>query len=345
RPRPRNMNTNTITVAARASRLARAQAAEVIRKLRSTAPDKNFRFIPAHTRGDQKNESDNIPLKTLGGKGAFTDTINTALRNGHCRLAVHSLKDIPAADTDTGIILAATPARADPRDTLVCRADTAASLKDLAPGAAVGTSSPRRAAWLQHLRPDLQITATRGNVTTRLRRLAAGKMDALILAAAGLQRLDRLPPDTPDGEPRRLAVPEGEESLAPLDAAPLPSAEFLPAACQGTLAVCVAAADPEALALAQTLQDDKTRRCAEIERAVLLGLGGDCDTPCGVFARFAAAADPAAPPSLALDAWFQGADDLVRETRTLKADADLAAHLEAAFGVGEILRRRGGLVG
>ncbi|MDA8032048.1 MAG: hypothetical protein MPK62_13175, partial [Alphaproteobacteria bacterium] len=157
---------------------------------------------------------------------------------------------------------------------------------------------------------------------------------------------DGRPPDPRDGSPRRPAAPEGEEPLPPRDAAPLPPAEFLPAACQGPLAVCVAAAAPEALALAQPLQDDKTRRCAEIERAVLLGLGGDCDTPCGVFARFTAdPAGPAAPPSLALDAWFQGADDLVRETRTLKADADLAAHLEAAFGVGEILRRRGGLVG
>ena len=191
-------------------------------------------------------------------KERWTRELDLALLAGEIDAAVHSAKDVPVILPD-GIEIAVVPLRADPRDALC----GAASLAALAPGAVVGTSSLRRAAQLRSVREDLKITELRGNIDTRLARLAGGDYDAIVLALAGLQRLGR----------------EAEATGA--------LTEFVPCSGQGALAITTRSGDAAALSVLRELDDDVTHRCLLAERAVVHGLDADCHSAMGAYATIA----------------------------------------------------------
>ena len=198
------------------------------------------------------------PFAATAAKGIFTKEIEESLLNGTIDLAVHSLKDLPT-ELSNGLALAAIPEREDPRDALVGK-----RLRDLPHGARVGTSSGRRAAQLRALRPDLKIEAIRGNVDTRIRKLNEGQYDAVVLAAAGLRRLDL------------------EQAIAEV----FTVEQICPAPGQGALAIETRAGDAAFDACAE-LDHKPTRQAVTCERAVLAGLGGGCDLAMGAFAAVA----------------------------------------------------------
>jgi hydroxymethylbilane synthase len=193
-------------------------------------------------------------LASVGGKGLFVKELEEALLDHRIDLAVHSLKDMPA-ELPPGLALVATPVREDARDVLVSRAG--AALAALGAGTSVGTSSLRRRAQLLAVRPDLTVVALRGNVDSRLAKLARGEVDAVMLAAAGLRRLGLTPPG----------------------ACVLPADEFLPAIGQGALALEARADDTGVRAIVAVLDDPDTSTCVAAERAFLAAVGGDCHTP------------------------------------------------------------------
>ena len=174
-----------LRLATRGSALARTQSESVAAAL-SSSSGREVVLVEVSTDGDRDRTT---PLAELGGVGVFVSAVREAVLTGAADLAVHSLKDLPTADPE-GLALAAVPRREDPRDVLVSR--DGATLSALPSGARVGTGSPRRAAMLRALRPDLDVVAVRGNVDTRLRAVADGSLDAVVLARAGLARLDRL---------------------------------------------------------------------------------------------------------------------------------------------------------
>jgi hydroxymethylbilane synthase len=244
-----------VRIGTRGSRLALAQAESVAAGLRARGAE--VEIVPIRTSGDQLVQ---LALADFGGKALFVKEIEEALLAGRVDVAVHSLKDMPAA-LPAGLGLAAFPPREDPADVLVTR--DGGRLADLSPGARVGTSSLRRRVLLMRLRPDLRDEPIRGNVDTRLQQLAAGRYDALVMARAGLRRL----------------------GLEPAGATPLPVDEFLPAAGQGILGVEARAGEGPLLELLATLDHTETRIQAEAERAFLLRLGAGCHTPVAGFAR------------------------------------------------------------
>ncbi len=190
-------------------------------------------------------------------KGLFTKEIEEALLDERIHLAVHSLKDLPA-QIDSRLVIAAVPAREEPRDALV-----GMRLAELPTGARIGTSSLRRAAQLRRLRPDLQVETLRGNVETRVRKLDQGQCDAIVLAAAGLRRLGL------EGRIAELLEPE----------------VMCPAAGQGALAIQCRAGDPETQKLLAKLDDPMARAETTSERSMLAALGGGCQVPIGALAR------------------------------------------------------------
>ena len=212
-------------------------------------------LVTIRTSGDVATGS----LAALGGKGLFTKEIEEALLRHRIDLAVHSLKDMPAT-LPAGLVLAATPPRADARDVLISAAGV--GLDALPAGTRVGTSSLRRRAQLAALRPDLAVVEMRGNVDTRLRKLASGEVDAILLAAAGLERLG--------------LQPAGLVALSPK--------EFVPAIGQGILALETRADDAAVRAIVAALDDPATRAAATAERAFLAAVGGDCHTPLAAYA-------------------------------------------------------------
>lgn len=240
----------TLRIATRRSALALAQAEEVAALLSANA----FRseIVPMSTSGDEGVASTESPS---GMKGLWVDRILEALRTGEVDVAVHSAKDLPAEDEDD-IVIAAVPKRADPLDVLIGREAT------LPPGLVVGTSSVRRRAQLLAGFPGMGVTEIRGNVDTRLRKLADGEVDGLVLAAAGLARLGIDPPHS-----RRLRVDE-----------------MVPAPGQGSLAVQVRAEDRTTRAVVSVLDHLPSRRALEAERALVQLLGGGCDLPLGALA-------------------------------------------------------------
>jgi hydroxymethylbilane synthase len=242
-----------IRVGTRSSVLALAQARSIVAGLASADAE----IVPMRTEGDRLAEA---RLAMVGGKGLFVREIEEALLRGEIDVAVHSLKDLPA-ELPPGLTLAAFPAREDARDVLVARRP--ATLETLAPGARIGTSSPRRRALLLALRPDLTVEPIRGNVDTRLRKLAAGGWDAIVLAAAGLRRL----------------------ALAPEHATPLDADVVVPAVGQGIIAVETRADDGDTRARLAPVDDPATRACALAERAYLARLGASCHTPMAAHAR------------------------------------------------------------
>ena len=194
----------------------------------------------------------------IGGKALWTKTLDAKLLAGEIDFSVHSMKDVETLRPDA-ITLAAILERADPRDRLI----GAASIAALPQGARVGTSSPRRAAQVQRLRPDVQIVGFRGNVATRLGKLEKGEADATLLAAAGLDR---------------LGSPEIGAALDPQD--------MLPAASQGAVGIEVRSDDAEMQALLDAINHGPTRIAVEAERALLAGLNADCHSPVGAHAHW-----------------------------------------------------------
>ena len=238
----------------RRSALARTQSETVAADLRA-ATGREVELVEVTTHGDTSS----APLAQIGGTGVFTSALRDALLTGRVDLAVHSLKDLPTAPAD-GLALAAVPARQDPRDVLVAR--DGLTVDTLPSGSRVGTGSPRRAAQLRALRQDVDVCDVRGNVDTRLRAVADGTLDAVVLARAGLLRLGR-----------------AEEATQVLD-----PQQMLPAPGQGALALECRADDAETFAACQALDDVTTRACTDAERAVLAGLEAGCSAPVGALA-------------------------------------------------------------
>jgi hydroxymethylbilane synthase len=245
-----------ITIGTRGSTLARWQAEHVADRLRGAHAPLRVELRIIKTQGDRILD---VPLAKVGGKGLFVKEIEEALIRREVDLAVHSIKDVPTALV-VGLGLAAIPEREDPRDALVSRAG---GLRELPPGARVGTSSLRRRCQLLHLRPELEVLDLRGNVDTRLGKLDAGQLDAVILAAAGLRRLGRADRVT------ELLAPE----------------VMLPAAGQGALGIETRLDDREINELVAALDHEPTARCVRAERALLATLGGGCQVPIAAHAR------------------------------------------------------------
>lgn len=247
-----------IRLGTRGSPLAVTQARFIAERLARLGAE--VRIVPMRTEGDRRLEAQ---LAAIGGKGLFVREIEQALLEDGIDLAVHSLKDLPA-EVPPGLCLAAFPTREDPRDVLVSRAG--GTLESLPVGAVLGTSSPRRRAIALALRPDVVIRPVRGNVDTRLRKLETGGLDAIILAAAGLNRL----------------------GLAPERGQPLDPEVFVPAVGQGILAIETRVGDGSTRALVGRLDDPATRACAIAERAYLRRLGASCATPVAAHATVTA---------------------------------------------------------
>ncbi len=244
-----------LRIGSRGSQLALWQANHIASLLRREGHTVEIEIIK--TTGDRLQEA---AFAQAGAKGIFTKEIEEALADGRIDLAVHSLKDLPT-ELPEPFTLAATPPRADARDVFV--SEKYASLAALPQGARVGTSSPRRRAQLLALRPDIEAVEFRGNVDTRLRKLAGGHVDAILLAAAGLDRLGR--------------TDWVRERLAPQ--------EFCPAAGQGALAIETRSGDAAALAAVAFLDHQDTRFAVTAERAALAALGGGCQQPVGIYCR------------------------------------------------------------
>lgn len=248
---------NTIKIGTRGSPLALAQATLTQSLLIATGlvTAESVEIVIIKTSGDRILDRS---LADIGGKGLFTKEIEEALTDGRIDLAVHSLKDLPAWMPD-GLTLAAVLPREDPRDALL--SPVAESLTALPHGARIGTSSPRRRALLLQLRPDLEIVEFRGNVGTRLGKLAAGEVDGTMLAVAGIKRLGL------------------DVSYHPID----PSL-MLPAGCQGAIGLETRLDDENAKSLCRVIGDPKTLIAATAERAFQAALDGSCRTPIGALA-------------------------------------------------------------
>jgi hydroxymethylbilane synthase len=244
--------TAPLRIGTRGSRLALAQAEEIAGRLRALGSE--VLIVPIVTSGDRGAS----PRREdpAGMKGLFVAEIVQALRDGDLDLAVHSAKDLPAADPE-GVVVAAVPERADPLDVLVTR-----EAGDLARDAVVGTSSLRRQAQLRRSRPGLRVEDLRGNVDTRLRKLEAGEVDGLLLAAAGLHRL----------------------GVEPAHATPMPMEEMVPAPGQGSLAV-QAVPGTEGEAAARGIDHPRSHTAFEAERRLVARLGGGCALPLGAYAE------------------------------------------------------------
>jgi len=242
--------------ATRPSTLARWQTQWVISALQEKHLDLTCEEKIITTQGDKILDK---PLPEIGGKGLFTQELESELLSGTVHCAVHSLKDLPV-ENPAGLTVGCIPARAEVRDALISK--NSYTLEILPPASVVGTSSLRRAAQLLSARSDLTIKSLRGNVDTRLRKAMEGQYDAIILAGAGLTRLGLGKPVT---------------QWLPLDV-------MLPAPGQGALAVQCRADDDETLSLLSALEDIPTRAAVTAERQFLLGLGGGCAVPVAAYA-------------------------------------------------------------
>jgi len=243
-----------VRIATRASNLALWQTRHVAAKLREAHPGLEVEEVEVVTRGDQVQDK---PLYTIGGKALFVNAVERMVSEGRADLAVHSLKDVPGdQEPAEGLGMIAYPERGDPRDVLITMDGT--ELMGLTAGARVGTTSLRRAAQLGAHRPDLAYVTLRGNVETRLRKLKEGQYAAIVLAAAGMERLGYL-----DDWKHQI----------------LPAETCLPAVGQGTLAIEGSVSDPAIRSLVKCLEHDETRLVTEAERAMLETLEGSCRVP------------------------------------------------------------------
>jgi len=246
-------STPSLRIGTRGSPLALAQAEETRRRLEEAFPELTGAIHTEiiHTTGDNIQDR---PLSAIGGKGLFTKEIDEAQLEGRVDIAVHSMKDVPTVLPD-GLILAALLPREDVRDVLI--SSKGRSLAELPAGAVVGSASLRRAAQILRRRPDLSVISFRGNVQTRLRKLAEGQVDATLLAMAGLNRL----------------------GILPIEAAPLSTEEMLPAVAQGAIGITCREDDARARELLAVLDHLPTRQRVTAERTFLAVLDGSCRTP------------------------------------------------------------------
>ena len=250
------MNTpKKLVIASRESLLAMWQAEHIKGRLKALYPDCEVEILGMTTRGDQILDR---TLSKIGGKGLFIKELEQALQDGRADLAVHSIKDVPM-ELPEGFALAAIGERASPFDAFV--SNQYARLEEMPEGAIVGTSSLRREAQLRAKFPHLTIQPLRGNVQTRLSKLDNGDYDAVILAAAGLQRLGL------DGRIREILSP----------------ADSLPAAGQGALGIEIAARRTDLADILRPLNHEKTAACVTAERALARALGGSCQVPLAAY--------------------------------------------------------------
>lgn len=250
--------TKELRIATRKSQLALWQAEHVAALLREAHPGLQIELVPLLTQGDRIQDRS---LAAIGGKGLFIKELEVAIEDLRADIAVHSMKDVPA-DLPHGLTIGAVLKRADPRDALATTSGIS-RLEDLPRGAIVGTSSLRRQAQLYALRPDLSIQSLRGNVDTRIRKLDAGGMDAIVLACAGLVRL-------------------GLESRI---TARLDPKVCLPAVTQGVIGIECRSNDVRTAGLLQALEDAATRKVMDAERAFAARLGGSCQSPIAAYAE------------------------------------------------------------
>ena len=241
----------------RGSALALAQSGAIADRIRIEL-GREVELVPILTRGDV----DKAAIAQIGGTGVFVTALRDALTAHEVDLAVHSYKDLPTAPAD-GLVLAAIPLREDPRDVLVAR--DALTIGELPAGSRVGTGSPRRTAQLLGLGLGLTVVPVRGNVDTRIAKVHSGELDAVVLARAGLVRLDRLGDAT--------------EVIDPLT--------MLPAPAQGALAIECRTGDADLVALLGALDDPDSRTAVAAERALLSALEGGCTAPVGALAQVA----------------------------------------------------------
>jgi len=247
----------SICIGTRGSALALWQANHVKQNIETAFPDVHVDINIIKTTGDRITDR---PLAMVGGKGLFVKEIEAALLDGSIDLAVHSMKDMPGELPD-GLVIGAIPERANPFDVLICA--QGALLKDYPKGAVIGTSSLRRGSQLKHMRPDLEIKSIRGNLDTRLKKLKSGEYDAIVLAAAGLERLG-----------------QGSEITEYLT-----ETDMVPAVGQGALCIETRANDPEMAEILSVLDHDPTRVCVTGERAFLKEIEGSCHIPVACFGK------------------------------------------------------------
>lgn len=245
-----------LTIGTRGSALALRQVALVSDAIRAHDPTANVQHAIVQTEGDRRGE---VSLEAIGGQGVFVKDIEARLLRGEIDIAVHSLKDMPAEQPD-GLTIAAVLPRADARDVLAAR--DGLDLAALPAGARIGSDSARRAMQILALRPDIEMVSIRGNVDTRLRKVADGEYDAVVLAAAGLERLGLLERATQVFTVR----------------------EVLPAVGQGVIAVQCRAEDTELVEYLGAMDEPATRIAATAERAFLRALGAGCRLPIGAHA-------------------------------------------------------------
>lgn len=247
----------TITIATRESLLALWQAEYVRSELQRVHPGLEVRLLGMTSRGDQLLD---VPLAKVGGKGLFVKELETALLDGSADIAVHSMKDVPMTFPE-GLRLGVICEREDPRDAFV--SNHYESLDDLPAGSVVGTSSLRRECQVREARPDLTVRFLRGNVQTRLRKLDEGEYDAIILATAGLLRLEL------DARIRQR----------------IPDTQSLPAGGQGAVGIELRSDDRELLELLAPLHHEASAQCVTAERALNRRLEGGCQVPIACYAQ------------------------------------------------------------
>ncbi|MGE8225191.1 MAG: hydroxymethylbilane synthase [Stenotrophomonas sp.] len=282
-----------LRIATRKSPLALWQSEHVADRLRQAHPGLQVELVPMSTRGDEILDRS---LAAIGGKGLFLKELELAMLRGDADCAVHSLKDVPM-ELEAPFVLPAILTRADSADAFV--SNTYASLDALPQGACVGTSSLRRQAQLRALRPDLQSRDLRGNVNTRLAKLDAGEYDAIILACAGLERLE-------------LGARIRDRLVAP---------QWLPAPAQAAVAIECRQDDAGTIALLKALDDAATRTCVEAERAMNRALDGSCHVPVAGLAQWRGD-----------DLWLQGLVGGVADGRAVRAQAQGPASDPEALG-------------
>lgn len=285
------MSQRTWRIATRKSALALWQANHISECLRQLPSAPTVELVQIVTTGDQ-NQTD--ALRQFGGTGVFTKEVQKAVLDGRADFAVHSLKDLPTQSAD-GLVLACVPPRAPRCDVLLLPASAppVQHLEELPPNAKIGTGSPRRQAQLKHLRPDLQLHEIRGNVDTRLKKLDDGEFDAILLAEAGLRRLQLH---------QRISLV-------------LQPPVFFPAVSQGALGIECREDDAEALQLLQPLICPTTHAEVLAERALLRTLRAGCHAPLGVWAEYS-------PETIQLTAVLLSPDGSSRIQQSASGPAD-----------------------
>ena len=295
------MTHRPFTIGTRGSPLALAQAHMVAAALERAQgwPDGTVAILPVRTSGDKIQDR---PLAEVGGKALWTKELDLALLAGETDCSVHSMKDVESKRPET-LTIAAMLTRADVRDRLI----GAASIADLPPGAVVGTSSPRRAAQLKRLRPDLTTVSIRGNVDTRLAKCEAGEVDATLLAAAGLDRLGR-----------------GEIGHA------IEISDMIPAPGQGAIGIECRTDDAMTADLLRAIDHASTHEAVLAERAFCRALGGTCHSPAAAYAQIHGDEIALSCEILSEDGGEHAAEAIRFAVGDLQTPADLAQAMLAA---------------